>query len=167
MYMNYFFFREKYIPLLEKVLFPQIFLRNKTSLKNVQLYTGSTPIKLHLNNEFCLRDTDSDNACYGWRHQCSFPGSSAGKESACNVGDPGSIPGSGRSPGEGIGYQLQYSWVFLVAQMVKKFACNVGDLGSIPGMGRSPVTPVVLPGESHGQRILVGYSPWCCRVRHK
>ena len=38
-----------------------------------------------------------------------FPGSSAGKESACNVGDPGSIPGSGKSPGEGIGYPLQYS----------------------------------------------------------
>ena len=109
MYMNYFFFREKYIPLLEKVLFPQIFLRNKTSLKNVQLYTGSTPIKLHLNNEFCLRDTDSDNACYGWRHQCSFPGSSAGKESTCNVGDSSLIPGLGRSPGEEKGYPLQYS----------------------------------------------------------
>ena len=39
----------------------------------------------------------------------TFPGSSAGKESACNAGDPGSIPGSGRSPGEGIGYPLQYS----------------------------------------------------------
>ena len=37
-----------------------------------------------------------------------FPGSSAGKESACNVGDPGSIPGLGRSPGEGEGYPLQY-----------------------------------------------------------
>ena len=33
-----------------------------------------------------------------------FPGSSAGKESACNAGDPGLIPGSGRSPGEGLGY---------------------------------------------------------------
>ena len=48
-----------------------------------------------------------------------FPGSSAGKESTCNAGDPGSIPGLGRSPGEGIGYPLQYSWVSLVAQMVK------------------------------------------------
>ena len=42
-----------------------------------------------------------------------FPGSSAGKESACNAGDPG----SGRSPGGG--YPLQYSWTSLVAQMVK------------------------------------------------
>ena len=38
---------------------------------------------------------------------------------ACRAGDPGSIPGSGRSPGEGTGYPLQYSWVSLVAQMVK------------------------------------------------
>ena len=48
-----------------------------------------------------------------------FPGRSVGKESACNAGDPGSIPGSGRSPGEGIGYPLQYSWVSLVVQLVK------------------------------------------------
>ena len=48
-----------------------------------------------------------------------FPGSSAGKESACNTGDPGLIPGSRQSPGEGIGYSLQYSWASLVAQMVK------------------------------------------------
>ena len=38
-----------------------------------------------------------------------FPWGSAGKESACNVGDLGSIPGLGRSPGEGTGYPLQYS----------------------------------------------------------
>ena len=38
-----------------------------------------------------------------------FPDSSVGKESACNVGDLGSIPGLGRSPGEGKGYPLQYS----------------------------------------------------------
>ena len=48
-----------------------------------------------------------------------FPGDSAGKESACNAGDPGSIPGSGRSPGEGIGYPLQYSWDSIVVQLVK------------------------------------------------
>ena len=44
-----------------------------------------------------------------------FPGSSAGKEFACNAGDPGSISGSGISPGEGISYPLQYSWASLVA----------------------------------------------------
>ena len=48
-----------------------------------------------------------------------FPGSSAGKESACDAGDPSSIPGLGRYPGEGIGYLLQYSWASLVAQTVE------------------------------------------------
>ena len=48
-----------------------------------------------------------------------FPGGSAGEESTCNAGEPGSIPGLGRSPGEGIGYPHQYSWASLVAQMVK------------------------------------------------
>ena len=60
---------------------------------------------------------------YGWQNtlvfELGFPGSSADKESACDAGDPGSIPESGRSPGEGIGYPLQYSWASLVAQMVK------------------------------------------------
>ena len=44
-------------------------------------------------------------------------GSSAGKEPTCSAGDPDSIPGSGSSPGEGIGYPLQYFWVSLVAQV--------------------------------------------------
>ena len=48
-----------------------------------------------------------------------FLGSSAGKESACNAGNPSLIPGSGRSPREGIGYPLQYSWASVAAQMVK------------------------------------------------
>ena len=48
-----------------------------------------------------------------------FPSSSAGKESACNAVDPGSIPGLESSPGEGIGYPLLYSWASPVAQMVK------------------------------------------------
>ena len=48
-----------------------------------------------------------------------LPGSSVGKEFACNAGNPGLIPGLGRSLGEGIGYPLQYSWASLVAQTVK------------------------------------------------
>ena len=40
----------------------------------------------------------------------------------CNAGDPGSIPGLGKSSGEGIGYPLQYSWASLVAQMVKNLS---------------------------------------------
>ena len=48
-----------------------------------------------------------------------FLDSSVGKESACNAGAPGSIPGWGRSAGEGIGYPFQYSWASIVAQLVK------------------------------------------------
>ena len=48
-----------------------------------------------------------------------FPDSSVGKESACNAGDPGSIPGSERSTGEGTGYPFRYSWASLVVQLVK------------------------------------------------
>ena len=52
-------------------------------------------------------------------HLSGFPDSSVGKESACNEGDPSSIPGLQRSTGEGIGYPLQYSWASLVVQLVK------------------------------------------------
>ena len=48
-----------------------------------------------------------------------FPDSSVGNKSTCNAGDPGLIPGWGRSAGEGIGYSLQHSWPSLVAQLVK------------------------------------------------
>ena len=47
-----------------------------------------------------------------------FPGSSAGKESACNAGAPRSIPGKASPPGKAIGYPLQYSWAPLVSHMV-------------------------------------------------
>jgi len=93
-----------------------------------------------------------------------FSGSSAGKESACNAGDPGSIPESGRSTGEGIGYPLQYSWASLVAQMIKNLPAmwetwvqSLGWEGPLEeGMA---TTPVFLPGDFCGQRNLVGYSP--------
>ena len=52
------------------------------------------------------------------RADLGFPGSSAGKESTCNAGDPSLIPGSERSSGEGIGYPLQYSWASFMAQLV-------------------------------------------------
>ena len=51
------------------------------------------------------------------QHSMGFPDSSVGKESTCIAGDPSSIPGSGRSAGEGIGYPLQYTWVSLLAQV--------------------------------------------------
>ena len=63
-----------------------------------------------------------------------FPGSPVGKESSCNVEDPGWIPGLGRSRGEGIRYPLQYSWTSPVAQVVMNLP---GDLAWIPGLGIS------------------------------
>ena len=88
-----------------------------------------------------------------------FPGSSVGKESACNAGDPGSIPRLGRSPGGGIGYPLQYSWASLVAQLVKSLQCKRPGLdpwvGKIPWRKEQLPTPVFWPGEFHGL-----YSPW-------
>ena len=76
-----------------------------------------------------------------------FPDSSVGKESACSAGDP--VPGLGRSPGEGIGYPLQYSWASLVGQL------QCGRPGFDPLVGKSPrrrerlPSPVFWPGEFH------------------
>ena len=89
------------------------------------------------------------SACFG------FPGSSAGRESACNAGDPGSIPGLGRCPGEGIGYPLQDSWASLVAQTVKNPPAmqetQVRSLGQEDPLEKEmqPI-PVFLPGEFNG-----------------
>ena len=71
-----------------------------------------------------------------------FPDSSVGKESTVNAGDPGSIPGLGRSPEEGLGYPLQYSWASLVATHSSILAWRIPmDRGS----------------------ALAGYSPWGCK----
>ena len=76
-------------------------------------------------------------------------GSSAGEESTCNAGDPGSILESGRSPGEGIDYPLQYSWASLVAQLVKNPpAMQETWVGKIPWRRTWQPTPVFSPGES-------------------
>ena len=88
-----------------------------------------------------------------------FPNSSVCKESACSARDPSSIPGSGRSPGEGISYPLQYSWASLVAQLVKNLPAMqetwVRSLGwEDPWRWEGLPTPVFWPGEFHGQ------SPW-------
>ena len=74
-----------------------------------------------------------------------FPGSSAGKESACNAGEPGLIPGLGRSTGEGISYPLQYSWLpFPGGSDGDESTCNAGDLVLIPGLGKSPGESMLL-----------------------
>ena len=71
------------------------------------------------------------------RRPLGFPGSSAGKESTCNAGDPGLIPWWGSSPGEGIGHPLQYSWTSLVAQMVNNLP-TVWENGFNPWVGKIP-----------------------------
>ena len=63
-----------------------------------------------------LKNNNSRASLYKTR---GFPGNSTGKESACNAGDPSSIPELGRCPGEGISYPFQYFWASLVAQLVK------------------------------------------------
>ena len=84
------------------------------------------------------------------------PDSSVGKESVCNAGDPGSIPGSGRYTREGIGYPLQYSWASLEAQLVKKPpGMQETWVGKIPWRRERLLTPVLWPGEFHGL-----YNPW-------
>ena len=55
----------------------------------------------------------------GFWSSVGFPDSSVRKKSTCSAGDPGLVPGSGRSAGEEVGYPLQYSWASLVAQLVK------------------------------------------------
>ena len=89
-----------------------------------------------------------------------FFGSSAGKGSACNAGNHGSIPGLGRSTGEAIGYPLQYSWDSIVAHLVKN-PPTMRETSVRPRVGKIPwrrerlSTPVFWPGELH--RL---YSPW-------
>ena len=86
---------------------------------------------------------------YLLRH--GFPDSSVGKESNCNVGDASLTPGSGRPPGEGIGYPFQYSWASLVAQLVKNLpAMRETWVGKIPWRRERLPTPVFWSGEFHG-----------------
>ena len=78
-----------------------------------------------------------------------FPNSSGGKEATCNEGDPGWIPGLGRSCGKGIGYLLQYSWASQEAQMVKNLpAMWETRVGTILWRRKWQSTRVFLPGES-------------------
>ena len=72
-----------------------------------------------------------------------------------NTGDTNSIPGSGRSAGEGIGYPLQYSWASFVAQLVKNPPGFDPWGGKILWRREKLPTPIFWPGEFHGL-----YRPW-------
>ena len=95
-----------------------------------------------------------------------FPANSACKESACNAGDPGLIPGLGRCPGEGIGHRFQYSWASLVAQIVKNLPAMRETW--VPSLGwEAPLEEGMAAPSSnscfkktYGQRNLAGYIPW-------
>ena len=90
-----------------------------------------------------------------------FPGSSADKESTCNAGNPSLIPGLGKHPREWIGYPLLYSWVFLVAQMVKNSSAMwetwVWSCGFEPGFSRE--NPLEEGMATHSS-ILAWRIPW-------
>ena len=108
-------------------------------------------LSLHLNNPYL-----------------GFPDSSVGKEPACNAGDPSSIPESGRSPGEGTGYPLQYSWASLVAQLVK----------NLPAMRETYVRSLgwedllekglhdMISSYFHGRSFFIPQTKWCGFHRH-
>ena len=101
-----------------------------------------------------------------------FPSGSDGKETACNVGDLGLIPGLGRSPEEGNGYPLQYPWGFLGGSVVKESTCQCKRcrrhrfdpwIRKIPWRRKWQSIPLFLPGKHLGQRCLAGSSPWDCK----
>ena len=97
-----------------------------------------------------------------------FPVNSAGKESICNAGDPGSVPGLGRCTEQGIGHLFQYSWAFLVAQLVKNLPVmqktwlqSLGQKDPLEeGMATHSSSCLENP---HGQRCLASYSSWGCK----
>ena len=108
-----------------------------------------------------LQSMGSQRIGHDWATELNWTGSSADKESACSAEDPGLIPGSGRSPGEWIGYPLQYSWASLVTQTVKNPPA-VRDTW-VWSLGREALleegiatTPVFLPGEPQWTEELSG-----------
>ena len=85
-----------------------------------------------------------------------FPDSSVGEESACKAGDPGSILGLARCPGEGIGYPLQYSWVSPLAQLVKNPLSMretwVGSMGWDNSLAKGKATDSIIYRNKHINR---------------
>ena len=109
----------------------------ESSKKNLNWKSCLIHLKVKVTQSFPTLCDPMDHGIL-WARIQGFPHSSVGKEYACIAGEPGLIPGLGRSAGEGIGYPLQFSWASLMAQLVKKSACNAVHLGLIPGLGRSP-----------------------------
>ena len=92
---------------------------------------------------------------YFFRFYKGFPGSSPSKESACNAGDPGLIPGLGRSPGNGAGNPFQYSGASLVAQLVKNLPAMQETW--VPNLGQEDLLE---EGMATHSSILAWRIPW-------
>ena len=124
---------------IEKWFTPSVFLLLSIKVLSYLLFNAWTHATDNLPNVIVLQKAslsvqmvENPSAIQG------FPGSSAGKESSCNAGDLSLIPGLGRSPGEGIGYPLQYSWAFLVTKTVKNPSAMWETwVGLIRGLRRS------------------------------
>ena len=89
---------------------------------------------------------------------------------ACNAGDLSSIPGSGRSPGEGIGYPLQNSWASLVAQMVKNLPAKQEIWVRSLGLEDSPEECMATYSSILAWRILMDRGAWfniCLHVNNE
>ena len=108
--LDFFFFYSKAVIILFLLCSPLL-----TSFKS------DLELKMMMNRMQCSFWATPVFACeiYSATTALALPDSSVGKGSTCTAGDPGSIPGSGRSAGGGIGYPLKYSWASLVAQLVK------------------------------------------------
>ena len=132
---------------------------NNTGVGSHSLFQGIFPAQ-GLNP--CLLHWQVDSLPLSPFIDLGFPSSSVAKESASNVGDPCLIPGLGSSPGEGIGYPLQYSWASLVAQLIVCQQCGRPEfypwVGKIAWRRERLPPPVFWPGEFHGL-----YSPWGCK----
>ena len=91
-----------------------------------------------------------------------FPDSPVGKESASNAGDPGCIPGSGSSTGEGIGYPFQYSWASLVTQLVKNLLAMqetwLRSLGWEDPLEKGPAKSLINKDLKSDRKLLVSNS---------
>ena len=134
-------------------------------LQRIFLTQGLNWDLLHCRFIFIILFLDSTQKCYHMifgsdlLSMMDFAGSSVGKETTYNAGDPGLIPGSGRSPGEGIGHPLQYSWASLVPQLVK----------NLPAMWETWVRSLgwedpLEKGKATHSSILAWRIPWACRA---
>ena len=132
---------------------------------NAGLDVSQAGIKITGRNINNLRYADDTTLMAESKEELKSFLSSVGKESTCNAGNSSSIPGLGRSPGEGISYPLQYSWVSPMAQLVKNPPAMWETWVRYLGWG-DPLDK----GKANHSSILTWRTPWRSmglqRVRH-